>query len=38
MAVNAVADDLASAREKAYEAVKLINFDGMRYRTDIGAK
>ncbi len=38
LAVNAVADDLASAREKAYEAVKLINFDGMRYRTDIGAK
>lgn len=36
LAVNAVADDFASAREKAYEAVKLINFDGMRYRSDIG--
>ena len=38
LAVNAVAENLASAREKAYEAVKLISFDGMRYRTDIGAK
>lgn len=38
LAVTAVDKDLSSAREKAYEAVKLINFDGMRYRTDIGAK
>ncbi len=37
LAVNAVAEDLSSAREKAYEAVKEINFEGMRYRTDIGA-
>ena len=36
LAVNAVADDFASAREKAYESVKLINFEGMRYRSDIG--
>ena len=36
LAVNAVADDLESAKEKAYEAVKLIDFQGMRYRTDIG--
>ena len=38
LAVNAVSDDLASAREKAYEAVSMINFDGMSYRTDIGTK
>ena len=37
LAVNAVADDAVSAREKAYDAVKRIKFDGMRYRTDIGA-
>jgi len=35
--VGAVGDSFARAREKAYEAVKLIKFDGMRYRTDIGA-
>ncbi|MBQ7593167.1 MAG: phosphoribosylamine--glycine ligase [Synergistaceae bacterium] len=38
LAVNAVSDDLASAREKAYEAVSMINFEGMSYRTDIGTK
>jgi phosphoribosylamine--glycine ligase len=37
LAVNAVGDDAASAREKAYDAVKRIKFEGMRYRTDIGA-
>ncbi|MBR0203556.1 MAG: phosphoribosylamine--glycine ligase, partial [Synergistaceae bacterium] len=37
LAVNAVANDFTSAREKAYEAVKCINFETMRYRTDIGA-
>ncbi|MBQ9388613.1 MAG: phosphoribosylamine--glycine ligase [Synergistaceae bacterium] len=37
LAVNAVSSDLESAREKAYEAVKCINFEGMRYRTDIGS-
>ena len=38
LAVNAVSDNLASARERAYEAVSMINFDGMHYRTDIGTK
>ena len=37
LAVNAVADDLAAARERAYEAVKRIDFQGMRYRSDIGS-
>ena len=37
LAVNAVGENLENAREKAYEAVKEINFEGMRYRTDIGA-
>ena len=37
LAVNAVAENFAAAREKAYEAVKLINFEGCRYRTDIGS-
>ena len=36
LAVNAVDDDLESARSKAYEAVSKISFDGMRYRSDIG--
>ncbi len=37
LAVNAVAEDFPAARAKAYEAVKCIDFQGMRYRTDIGA-
>ena len=37
LAVNAVGDDSVSAREKAYDAVSRIKFEGMRYRTDIGA-
>ena len=37
LAVNAVAEDFTAARAKAYEAVKCIDFQGMRYRTDIGA-
>jgi phosphoribosylamine---glycine ligase len=36
--VTAVADDLAKAQQKAYEAVQLIHFEGMQYRTDIGDK
>ncbi|MBR1657151.1 MAG: phosphoribosylamine--glycine ligase [Synergistaceae bacterium] len=36
LAVNAVSGDLESAREKAYKAVDQVNFEGMRYRTDIG--
>jgi len=34
--VSAVASDLAGARERAYEAVGLIRFDGMQRRSDIG--
>ncbi|MDR3642185.1 MAG: phosphoribosylamine--glycine ligase [Candidatus Doudnabacteria bacterium] len=36
LGVTAVADDLQTALNKAYAAVKLINFDGKQYRTDIG--
>ena len=35
--VSAVGVSFAEARAKAYEAIDSINFDGMRYRTDIGA-
>ncbi len=38
LGVTAVADDLKSALNKAYEAIKLISFEGTHYRTDIGAK
>jgi phosphoribosylamine--glycine ligase len=38
LGVTAVADDLKIALSKAYTAVKLIKFDGMHYRKDIGAK
>jgi phosphoribosylamine--glycine ligase len=37
LAVTAVGEDPAQARERAYDAVKCINFEGMRYRSDIGA-
>lgn len=37
LAVNAVGDDAESARALAYEAVSRISFEGMRYRSDIGA-
>jgi len=36
LGVTAVGKDLAEAKQKAYEAVKLIDFEGMYYRTDIG--
>jgi phosphoribosylamine---glycine ligase len=36
--VTATGADLADAQQKAYEAVKLIHFEGMQYRTDIGDK
>ena len=36
LAVNAVDDDLESAKAKAYDAVSRISFEGMRYRSDIG--
>ncbi len=36
--VTATGDTLEQALDKAYAAVKLINFDGMHYRTDIGKR
>ena len=36
--VTALGPDFASARDRAYEAVGRINFDGMFYRRDIGAR
>jgi phosphoribosylamine--glycine ligase len=36
--VTALGDDLAAAKARAYEAVKLITFTGMHYRTDIADK
>ena len=37
LAVTAVGDNPSQARERAYDAVKCINFEGARYRSDIGA-
>ena len=37
LAVTAVGENSSQARERAYDAVKCINFNGMRYRSDIGA-
>ncbi len=36
--VTARGEDVADAIARAYEAVKLIHFDGAHYRTDIGGK
>lgn len=36
--VTALGKDIEDARAKAYEAVKRIKFEGMHYRTDIGAR
>lgn len=36
--VTALGDSFASARDRAYEAVAKITWDGMFFRTDIGAK
>ncbi|MFU8891288.1 MAG: phosphoribosylamine--glycine ligase [Anaerosomatales bacterium] len=36
--VTALGPDFASARERAYEGVAAISFDGMFYRSDIGAR
>lgn len=36
--VTATGATLDEALDKAYEAIKLINFDGMHYRTDIGRR
>jgi phosphoribosylamine--glycine ligase len=38
LAVTALGDDLAAAKARAYEAVKLIQFPGVHYRTDIADK
>ena len=36
LCVCALGDDLAQARERAYEAIECIDFDGAFYRNDIG--
>lgn len=38
LGVTALGDTLADAKARAYEAIKLINFPGMHYRTDIADK
>jgi phosphoribosylamine--glycine ligase len=38
LGVTALGDDLTAAKARAYEAVKLISFAGMHYRTDIADK
>jgi phosphoribosylamine--glycine ligase len=38
LGVTALGDDLAVAKARAYEAVKLISFVGMQFRTDIADK
>jgi phosphoribosylamine--glycine ligase len=38
LGVTALGHDLAAAKARAYEAVKLIEFAGMHYRTDIADK
>jgi len=38
LGVTALADDLAPARARAYEAVGRIHFDGAHFRRDIAAK
>lgn len=37
LGVSALGDTSEQARTKAYDAIKQISFDGMHYRTDIGA-
>ena len=37
LAVTAVGDDLAQARSRAYDGVRLIHIDGAHHRTDIAA-
>lgn len=36
--VTATAETIEDALDKAYSAIKLINFEGMQYRTDIGRR
>jgi phosphoribosylamine--glycine ligase len=38
LAVTGLADTISDAIKKTYSAVRKINFEGMHYRTDIGAK
>ena len=38
LGVTALGDTLAAAKARAYQAVKLISFTGMHYRTDIADK
>lgn len=38
LAVSALGADIADARDRAYEAVSKISFEGMRYRRDIAAR
>ena len=38
IASSATADDLKSDIAKAYEGVACVNFEGMQYRKDIGAR
>ena len=38
LAVTALGDDLAAARQLAYQATQTIQFDGAHYRRDIGAR
>ena len=38
LGVTALAADLSLARQKSYQAIQEIHFDGMHYRTDIGMK
>jgi phosphoribosylamine--glycine ligase len=38
LAVTGLDKDIASAKDKAYQAIQSIHFEGMHYRKDIGAK
>ena len=38
IAVTGSASTLGLAVDKVYEAIQLVNFDGMKYRTDIGKR
>src|SRR3989344_581312 len=38
LGVTAIGDTLRNALDRAYEAARLIEFEGMQYRRDIGAK
>ena len=38
LGVTGLGDDLGAARARAYAGVRQIRFDGMHYRTDIGAR